>query len=830
MLSIALQTLRVRWAAFVGTFVALTLGAGMIAAMGLEIGATLGLPERAPQRFAAAPVVVAALDPEWDPARHDPGSRSLIQARGISDALAAEVGALGRTVPVRSFYAQLSGGPDDQVGHGWSSAEFAPYALAAGRPPQADNEVVVPSGGAGPGERVTVFSTGGPRDYTVAGVTAPADFESAVFFTEAEAARLSPRVEALVSYGAPEAVRQAVGGDAEVLTGDRRNVLDPSYNADREAIDNTQTLLPITAVVAGFVSIFLVASTFAFAVAQRRREIALLRTVGATPRQVRRMVLAEAFVVGLTSAVAGCALGLGAAPLLADGMVDLGLAPPWFTVEFSAGPAVWVPLLIAFCVGLGVALAGVWAASRRAGDVRPIEALRDAAVDSRTMTSGRWLYGLMALAFGLVTIGWVAVVNPGMVMVPTRYIGVLMLPILAFALLAPVVVKPIARLITWPLGRLGGAAGMLVRESALTAVRRTAATAAPVLLTVGLSISLLGAAATIDRAKDSGRRNQVTADFVVTPDGTPGVNEAVTERVRAIPGIDVVAALPTMVYTRDDARLADYEALAVDPAALSGTLTLPVDEGNPADLRDDTIIVNDDWGVGVGETVEVFMADGSTVPLRVVAVLNTTSGSNDVAYLSTKYAGTAKYAFTGLARRIYVSLREGTDPATVQAALGSATAGLGARAIPAEDWLGEESSENSQASTLGMVLVLGIAIVFCFIAIVNTLVMATSDRLRDLAILRLAGATPPQVLRVFAAESLLVAGVGVLLAVGASAVNLAGLRLALGQLVGATPVSVPWGTVALITVISAGLAVLGAVVPVRLAFRSGAVELAGVRE
>ncbi|GIG91765.1 FtsX-like permease family protein [Plantactinospora endophytica] len=830
MLSIALQTLRVRWAAFVGTFLALTLGAAMIAAMGLEIGATLGLPERAPQRFAAAPVVVAALDPEWDPARHDPGSRSLIQARGISAELAAEVGALGRTVPVRSFYAQLPGGSDDQVGHGWSTVEFAPYQLAAGRPPQTDTEIVVPDGAAAPGERLTVFTAGGPRDYTVAGVTAPADFESAVFFTDAEAARLSPRVEALVAYGAPEAVRQAVGGDAEVLTGDRRGVLDPSYNADREAIDNTQTLLPITAVVAGFVSIFLVASTFAFAVAQRRREIALLRTVGATPRQVRRMVLTEAFAVGLASAVAGCALGLAVAPALAGWMVDLGLAPSWFTVEFSTGPAVWVPLLIAFCMGLGVALAGVWAASRRAGDVRPIEALRDAAVDSRTMTTGRWLYGLMALAFGLVTIGWVAVVNPGMVMVPTRYIGVLMFPILAFALLAPVVVKPIARLITWPLGRLGGAAGMLVRESALTAVRRTAATAAPVLLTVGLSISLLGAAATIDRAKDSGRRNQVTADYVVTPDGTAGVNEAVTERLRAVPGVDVVAALPTMVYARDDARLADYEALTVDPAALASTLTLPVDEGNPADLRDDTIIVNDDWGVGVGETVEVFMADGTTVPLRVAAVLNTTSGSNDVAYLSTKFAGTAKYAFSGLARRVYVSVRDGADPAAVRSALDSATAGLGARAIPAEDWLGEESSENSETTSLGMLLVLGIAIVFCFIAIVNTLVMATSDRLRDLAILRLAGATPPQVLRVFAAESLLVVGVGVLLAVGASAVNLAGLRLALGQLVGATPVTVPWGTVALITVVSAGLAVLGAVVPVRLAFRSRAVELAGVRE
>jgi putative ABC transport system permease protein len=829
-ISIAFQTLRTRWVAFVGTFVALTLSVGMVAVMGLAIAATFDLPDRAPERYAAAPVVVAALDPEWDPARHDPGSRSLTEARGISDQLATAVGATGQTVPVRSFYAQTEGGPTDQVGHNWSAADFGRYALEEGRAPQADGEVVIPAGTVAPGSSVTVFTAAGPQTHIVSGVTKPVDFESAVFFSDTEAAKLSPRVEALVASGSADALKQVVGGQAEVLTGDERAVLDPSYNGDREAIDNVQTLLPITAVVAGFVSIFVIASTFAFAVAQRRREIALLRTVGATPRQVRRMVLLEAVVVGTVATVAGCALGLATAPLLTRWMVDVGLAPQWFRVDLSFGPAAWVPLAIAFCVGLGVAVLGVKAASSRAGDVRPIEALRDATVDLRTMTSGRWVYGLGLLFFGLAVIAWVAFSNPGMVLVPTRYIGILMFPILAFALLAPVVVGPMARLLTVPLAGLRGASGMLVRESALTAVRRTAATAAPVLLTVGLSISLLGAAATIDKAKDSGRRNQVVSDFVVTPDGTPGVNEAVAERVRAIPGVDVVSALPTMVYAKDDDRLAEYEALIVDPSAVAGTLKLPVEEGSVADLSDDTIVVTDDWGVDLGQSVEVTFADGTTSSLKVVAILGATSGSNDVAYLSSRYAGMAKYAFSGLARRLYVTAKSGTDPAAVGTALTAATAGLGARSLPAKDWLGEESSENSQTSTLGMVLVLGIAVIFCFIAIVNTLVMSTSDRLRDLAILRLAGATPRQALGVFAAESLLVVGVGVVLAIGASAVNLFGLWVALGQLVGATPITGPVGLVCLIVLISAVLAVLGAVVPVRLALRSGAVELAGIRE
>ena len=316
----------------------------------------------------------------------------------------------------------------------------------------------------------------------------------------------------------------------------------------------------------------------------------------------------------------------------------------------------------------------------------------------------------------------------------------------------------------------------------------------------------------------------------MTPQGTPGVSEAVTERVRAIPGVDVIAALPTMVYAKDDARLAEYEALVVDPSAVAGTLTLPVLEGSVADLRDDSIVVGDDWGVDLGQHVAVSFADGTASSLEVVAILGATSGSTDVAYLSSRYAGTSKYAFSGLARRLYVTARPGADPAAVGAALATATPGLGARPLPAEDWLGEESSENSRTSSLGMVLVLGIAVVFCFIAIVNTLVMSTSDRLRDLAVLRLAGATPRQAPGVFAAESLLVVGVGVVLAVAASAVNLFGLRLALGQFVGPTPITGPWGLVSLIVLVSAVLAVLGAVVPVRLALRTGAVELAGVRE
>src|SRR2546423_43913 len=124
MVRVALQTLRARWITFVGTFVALTISVGMVAAMGLLIGATLDVPLRQPQRFATAPVVVLAENPKWDPSHHDFGTRSLTAAEGVPAALAAQLAALGRTVPDYSFYAQLVGGPRDQVGHAWSVADF----------------------------------------------------------------------------------------------------------------------------------------------------------------------------------------------------------------------------------------------------------------------------------------------------------------------------------------------------------------------------------------------------------------------------------------------------------------------------------------------------------------------------------------------------------------------------------------------------------------------------------------------------------------------------------------------------------------------------------
>ncbi|MDH6123992.1 ABC transporter permease [Kitasatospora sp. GP82] len=235
MLKIALSTLRYRWASFVGSFVALALGVGLMATALLTIAATGGLPERSQYRFDAAPVLVL---PDVSVRFTDGGGEQQVQPlagqSGLPSSLVRAVARTGRTTLDRSFYAQLADGPRDQVGHGWSAAEFGGYRLSAGRPPLADGQIVVGGGDrASVGHRVRLMTATGPLEATVAGVTEQVPFEHAVFFTDAQAERLSPAVDALVAYGPAEQVRQAVAGqgEAKVLTDADRRQGDPNRDA-----------------------------------------------------------------------------------------------------------------------------------------------------------------------------------------------------------------------------------------------------------------------------------------------------------------------------------------------------------------------------------------------------------------------------------------------------------------------------------------------------------------------------------------------------------------------------------------------------------------------
>ncbi|WP_329388929.1 ABC transporter permease [Streptomyces sp. NBC_01351] len=822
MLSVALRTLRTRWVTFVGSFVALALGVGLIATMGLALAATLDAPERRPERFNTAAVVVKGNDTLRVESPIGDRTRKLAHPKPVAPELARRLGALGATTEDRSFPVRAEGGPGRLVGHPWSVAAFAPYTLDAGRAPQSDGEVVT-TGWARPGERLTTDR--GPVTVvgTVSHPGAPKlpGFEDAVFWTDAQAARLSPAIDQLVVSADPAAVRAAVGQDPDVrvLTGRDIRFADPDPERDSEALLAVNAMLGTAGGVTGFVSVFVVASTFAFAVAQRRKEFALLRTAGATPGQIRRMVLSEALLLGVLASAFGCLLGSYGAPLLAQWSVDGDLAPRWFAI----GDATW-PYHLAFWTGLLVSLAGVLAASWRAGRVGPTEALREAAVETRTMTWGRWIFGAGLLLAGLGTLAYALLADPSDLLHRKTYISRPMLLIVAFALLAPVLVRPLIRLIAWLPARLPGAGGMLVRENAAAGIRRTAAIAAPVLVTVALAGSLLGATATINEAKATEVRQRTTADHVITG-GAGGFDPAAVDRIRAVPGAEVSATAGTAVYVLEEGvALIRSDARAVDPAALARTAELPLTAGSVADLDDGSVIVTEEWERHtVGSTVDVWLGDGTPKSLRIAGVMSIGTGNNG-AYVTAANAGGAPVD------RIDVRLAPGADAAAVGSGLAEAAAQAGGKVLTKDQWVAAGYPETKRTTRLGFLLVLGIALLYTGIALANTLVMATSDRARDLAVLRLAGATRWQVLRLVAWEALLVVLVGAVVGALVAALNLGGIQAALGLLGVRSPLVIPWDVMGASFGACAALAVVAAAASAAVSLRRPAVELAGVRE
>ncbi|MBM7168420.1 ABC transporter permease [Streptomyces sp. G44] len=604
--------------------------------------------------------------------------------------------------------------------------------------------------------------------------------------------RLDGGARDAVGVDAPvRAVRDAVGGRARVLTGDDRRQADPGTARDAAAMVAVNSFLGTAGGVAAFVSVFVTASTFAFVVALRRREFGLLRMAGATPGQVRRQLLGEALAVGVAASVAGCVLGAWGGPRFGAALVDAGIAPGWFTIPGSSlltsAPLSW-PFQLAFWAGLLVALSGAWVASRRAGRITPTDALRDASVDSDVMPRSRRFIGAALLACGLGLLLWTLVTDPSSLLKRKTYTIQPMILITAAAALAPLLVRPVVRAL-----RLPGAVGLLVRENSGASVRRTAAVAAPVLVTVALAGSLLGSAQTVSGAKAAEARQRTASDLVVTGRDL----EPLTRR--DVPGAAAVSAsASTAVYVREEgSALVRSDARAVrDPAALAATSRLPVVAGDVRDLDDRSIVVNEEWARRkVGQHVDVWLGDGRPARLRIVAVLARGSGDNG-AYVTSANASLGRGGAAVPVDRVDVRLTAGADRGRAAAVLAErGGGGSGGEVRSAEAWLAAAHPGTKHQTRLGLLMLLGISLVYTGISLASTLLMAASVRGAELRALRLAGATRWQVRGVLAGEAVVAVAAGAVLGLAVTAVNLGGLAAGLARVSVPVGVVVPWGVV-----------------------------------
>ena len=403
-------------------------------------------------------------------------------------------------------------------------------------------------------------------------------------------------------------------------------------------------------------------------------------------------------------------------------------------------------------------------------------------------------------------------------------INAAMLLIIAFAMFAPLLIPPLVSLLTAPVAAFLGPVGALAKHGARAAVRRTAATSAPILVTVGIAGSTLAGFQILASATDSAARERIVADAAVIPGTAAGIADADVTALRAVPG--VTAAVPvteTPAYVREAGEPEYWTARYADGADLAHVLDLPVVAGDLAALTGtDTVAVpHGRWHLG--ETAHLWLGDSTPVRLRVVAVFANQLDLSDTLLLP--WALRDSHA-RPLANTVYLRLAPGTSTGDVAAV---AAAG-GGTLIRTAEYLSVASAERDRTNRFGTIAVIGIALLYTGIAIANTLVMATRDRARELAILRLTGTTPGQALRMIGVEAVLVTGVGALLAAAVTAITAVATRYGLTGLAPSVQLTVPWRQLGVIVLCCLMTAVLASVIPAAFLLRRRPAELAGVRE
>ncbi|MGW3520203.1 FtsX-like permease family protein [Streptomyces hydrogenans] len=815
---LARAAVRFKPSSFVGTFVALLLAAAVVSGCGLllQTGATASLPAA---RYAGVPVVAAAdqevrmtvdLGDERDEASSPVPDRARLDAALAGKA--AGVPGVARAVADVAFPVRIltpgGGASSPLTASGWGSTSFTGAGLTSGRAPGA-GEAVIGTGthaGAGPadgsgvgvGERVVLRTPGGEREFTVSGTSGT----PGVWFSDAGALAVSGHpgkadaIAVLPREGADagavaDRVAAALDGRARVLTGDDRAL------AEGTAVPAARELLMglggSFGGVATMVAVFTAAGTVALSVGQRSREFALLRAIGATPRQLRRSIATEALLVAPLAGVLGCLPGTALAvwwfgQLRAKGAVPEGLA-------LDRGV---LPYGVAVAAVVVTALLGGLLAARRPSRTEPGRALAEAQVERAAVGRVRTPLGIAALVGGTVFAGVSAGLSGDAA--ANTALGVVMLYMLAVALLGPVVARACAGLAGTVLGR-SGASGHLAAANSRTNARRLASAITPIVLATAFVSTLLFLHTSTDRAAEHQRRAAVTADHVVAdPAGLPA---DAAERAAREPGVRAaVTVLRTSVLVPSDVQFAPASAQAVsaDPSPVQD---LGVRTGALADLRPGTVAVDqrlaDSAGVRTGERLTLRMPDGGEAKPLVVATYARGLGVAEVTLPQSDLTGrvTSPYPTELL-------VRGGT--AEGLAALGAVTGPDGAAAAHAPERELSAWANRTMAAVLGG---------FAAVAAANTLVMTVLHRRRELGTLRLIGTTRRQVLRMIRLEALLVAVGGLVLG---SAIALATLVPMTNGLTGEAPHVPPllYGSLA------AGVVALGLVstaLPARAALR-----------
>ncbi|MFE5916658.1 ABC transporter permease [Streptomyces sp. NPDC056468] len=786
---LSVSSLRGHKRRFAGTFLAVFLGVAFLAGT-LVMGDTLraGFDTMFGNATNGTDAVVRSADAITTPGEsegvREPVDTDLVrrieQAPGVAAAAPSIQGAgqlIGRNGdPIGGQ------GPPTLAGNWIDDPELNPYRLAEGRAPQKSGEVVVNRGTADRGDLrigdTTTLRTPDPVEVTIVGLATfgGEDGMAQVTFTGMTQADAEKYLTARGGEAATIQVRAGPDVSEQQLVDELTFVLPSGVEAitgQESAEENTDmissqfltlftTFLLVFSGVALLVATFSIHNTFAIVVAQRTRENALLRALGASRRQVTASTLVEATAVAVTASAAGLAGGIGIAAGLQALFPAIGFPFPEGDLVISA-----ISMALPLAVGIVVCLGSALLPAARAGRTAPLAALRETAVDTSGASRARAVtgLGLIALALGVTLTG--VLVSPSLWLAGTGAV----LALAAFVVLGPVASSTAVRILGGPLGRLRGVTGQLARRNALRSPKRTAATASALMIGVAVVslFTVFGASlkATMDQTVSRSFAGDVAVSTPSFGAGGSGLSPRLADAVQRLPEVDTAVGLGRGVAEVDGKG----RALTVtDPVALERTFDLGTVNGSLRDLGTDGIAITeqeaDKQNLTTGDKTRLTFTDGRQETFTVRAVYGRSELAGD--YVVTRDAW-APHRTQDADTLVAVSFKDGVSTDEGKTAVERVADRYGNPDVQTRDEYAQSSVGGIDMMLTLVYALLALAVLIALLGIANTLTLAIHERTRELGLLRAVGQTRSQLRAMVRWESVLVAAFGTVggLALGA---------------------------------------------------------------
>jgi putative ABC transport system permease protein len=708
------------------------------------------------------------------------------------------------------------------IGMAWQNdTRTNPMHLVDGAAPTAANEIVIDRASARTGDfkvgnSIRVLGQSGSAEYRLAGIATYAGKDDAagaqvVAFDAATATKVlgeAGRYDAIDVVAAPGVSQH------ELVANLQQRIADPGVGVitgaaaitEARAASGSQlaflnTFLMVFAIVALLVGSFVIYNTFSITVAQRTKETALLRAIGAKRKQVLRSVMLESIVTGVFASAIGVAAGIFTAKGIALAFTALGFALPAGGTVVNASA-----IVISMVVGTVVTVLAAYIPARRAAKVAPIAAMRDVAVD-RTGTSVR-----RVVIGTVVTVAGAAFIALGLSggALPPVALGALFV-FVGVAVFGPVIARPFTKLLGAPLPRLRGMAGTVARENAARNPRRSAATASALMIGVGLVVFITVFAASTKASINASVDNSVRADWIVeTAWGMGGLSPQATKAIDTLPETATVTPLRYAPVSIDGRG---FDVAAFDPAHVSDAVDLHAVQGDLAKLGPADLAV---WqvtakakGLALGDTVQVKFADSGTHTFTIRSIYDEEGPTNGYAIsLAAFDANVANH----VDNYVLIDANKGYSSEHVRHALETTLDKYpNANVMTKSEYKGTVAAQIDRMLNLVYVL-LFMALVIALFGIANTLALSVFERTREIGLLRAVGMSRSQIRSSVRWESVLIAMLGTVLG---TAIGL-GFGYAMVEALkdqGIGTLAVPGVQLGYVVVIAAFAAVLAAAVP-----------------